>query len=455
MTAPATESAEAEPQGRTASNAGKILVLLFLANLLNFFDRVIPAVVAEPIKVEFGLSDTQVGLLASIFTIVYAISGIPLGRAADTKSRRAIMGWGLGVWSALTAVSGLAWSYGSLMLIRMGVGVGEASYAPAANAVIADLYPPHKRSRAVGTFMLGLPLGLTLAFFTVGSIVETFESWRAPFFIAAVPGVVLAFMLGRIKEPQRGASEPGVVVAKPKIPFADAMRAILRIRTMWLLTLAFCVYQIPSYIVNSFAVPLLMRYFGFDLSGAAVGTGVIVGITGLIGLTVGGRFTDLASRKSPRHRVLLGAAMLAIATPITAFAFTIGRGSSMAFILTLSSGWLLTYLFYTAVYPAVADVIEPRLRATAVAIMFAIGYLLGGAGGPVIAGALSDRGAAALAKEAGVDTPTAAMVGDGLHGAMQVLMPIGLAAAAIFLLLASMTIMKDHQAMKDAERPSV
>ena len=117
-----------------------VLFLLFLANLLNFFDRTIPAIIVEPVRKEWSLTDTQLGVISAIFTIVYAIAGIPLGRLADRLSRKKIIGWGLGIWSAFTALNGIAWNYMSFLFIRAGVGIGEASYAPAANSMIGDLF---------------------------------------------------------------------------------------------------------------------------------------------------------------------------------------------------------------------------------------------------------------------------------------------------------------------------
>ena len=189
-----------------AANAWRILFLLFLANLFNFFDRTIPAIIIEPIRMEWHLSDFQLGIIGTAFTIVYAIAGLPLGRMADTGSRSKLMGWGLATWSALTAVNGMVGSFWSFLIVRMGIGIGEASYAPAANSLIGDLFPAHRRARAMGIFMLGLPLGLLLAFFTIGAMVKAFDSWRAPFFIAAVPGLILAVFMFFIKEPKRGAA---------------------------------------------------------------------------------------------------------------------------------------------------------------------------------------------------------------------------------------------------------
>ena len=181
------------PTAVQAPNAWRVLFLLFLANLFNFFDRTIPAIVTEPVRREWNLSDLQIGLFGTAFTLIYALAGIPLGRLADSASRARIMGWGLTLWSGLTALNGLAWNFWSFLLMRMGVGIGEASYAPAANSLIGDLFPADRRARAMGLFMLGLPLGLTLAFFTVGAMVEAFGSWRAPFFLAAVPGLLHAY----------------------------------------------------------------------------------------------------------------------------------------------------------------------------------------------------------------------------------------------------------------------
>ena len=132
-----------QQHSQQADNAWRILFLLFLANLFNFFDRTIPAILVEPIRHAWNLSDFQLGLAGTVFTLVYAIAGLPLGRMADRGSRSRIMGWGLAAWSGLTALNGLAWNYTSFLLIRMGIGVGEASYGPAASSLIGDLFPAH------------------------------------------------------------------------------------------------------------------------------------------------------------------------------------------------------------------------------------------------------------------------------------------------------------------------
>ncbi len=422
-----------------APNAWRVLVLLFLVNMFNFYDRTIPAIVTEPLKAEFSLSDLDIGILGGAFTVVYALVGIPLGRFADRASRKHIMGWGLVGWSALTAATGAAWNYASLLVIRLGVGVGEASYAPAANSTIADLFPAAKRGRAIGLFQLGLPVGLILAYFTVGAIAEAFDSWRAPFFIAAVPGIMLAVALFLIREPRRGAAE-AVVVSEQKVDRAFAR--ILSIPTVWLLIVAGIGSNFASYSVNTFMVPLFIRYFGTSLTVGSVLTGVVVGVTGLIGLIVGGVLSDRANRRSPQARVLVGAVALLLAAPLAFVALRLGPDATGMFVLVFSLSWLLQYLYYTSAYPALSDVVQPQLRATAVAIFFAAFYLLGGALGPVIAGALSDRFAAA----SDAATPEAAAA-IGLHDSLAVIVPIALLLTAVGLFAASRTVGRDSAKM--------
>ncbi|MDU9415683.1 MFS transporter [Pseudomonas sp. zfem005] len=427
-----------------AANAWRVLFLLFLANLFNFFDRTIPAIIIEPVRHEWSLSDFQLGLIGTAFTLVYAIAGLPLGRMADTGSRKKIMGWGLAVWSGLTAVNALAWNFWSFLLIRMGVGIGEASYAPAANSLIGDLFPANKRARAMGIFMLGLPLGLVLAFFTIGAMVQAFGSWRAPFVIAAIPGLILALFMFFIKEPARGAAES---VKVDLSPVDKPLRRVLAIRTFWWLTLAGLTFNFATYACNSFMVPMLQRYFLLPLQSAAVATGIICGVTGLIGLTVGGWLADKAHEKSERGRLLLATGSMLVATLATGFALFSGRIEIGLFVVVFSIGWLFAYTFYTCVYTAIQDVIEPRLRATAMALFFAGLYLLGGGLGPVVVGLLSDHFAHAAMYAAGASEMTEQFKAIGLHDAMY-LIPVALGLTMLALFQAARCFGRDARSMR-------
>lgn len=443
-----------QPVSPQASNAWRVLFLLFLANLFNFFDRTIPAIIIEPIRMEWHLSDFQLGIIGTAFTLVYAIAGLPLGRMADTGSRKKIMGWGLAVWSGLTAVNGFAGSFWTFLLVRMGVGIGEASYAPAANSLIGDLFPAHRRARAMGIFMLGLPLGLLLAFFTIGAMVQAFDSWRAPFFIAAVPGLVLAVFMFFIREPKRGAAE-SVRMSEEKIK--KPIRRVLTIPTFGWLVLAGLTFNFATYACNSFMVPMLQRYFLLPLQEAAVATGMIVGVTGLVGLTLGGWVADKLHQRFANGRLLFAAGSMLVATLATAYALHAGRIEIGVFVGVFSLGWLFAYNFYTCVYTAIQDVVEPRLRATAMALFFAGLYLLGGGLGPVVVGLLSDHFAHSAMAAAGAVQMSEAYKAVGLHDAMY-LIPVALFMTLVFLYLASRCFSRDALRMKEgmvADEPQV
>ncbi|MDN8247082.1 MFS transporter [Acinetobacter baumannii] len=429
---------------KQASNAWRVTIILFLINLFNFVDRSIPAVLAEPIRHEWGLTDTELGIVVSAFTVVYALAGIPLGRLADKYPRKYIIGGSLLLWSVLTGVTGIAWNFASFLVFRVLVGIGESACAPSSTSLISDLFPASKRSRATGLFMLGLPVGLIFVFFSTGAIAEFFGTWRAPFFIAAIPGIILATCMFFIKEPVRGAAET-IQVTEQKIehPF----RRIASIPTIWYLGFAFVAGNLASYGTNSFIVPLIMRYFELPLQTAGVATGIIVGLSGLIGLTLGGVIADKLHKWNERARLIYGAANMFGAAVLTYIALSMDVSEFTAFVVLFTVGWLLQYNFYICCYPAIQDVVEPRLRATAMAITFTISYVLGGSAGPIIIGALSDNAANAAMLASGATEMTDHFKGIGLRQAMTWLIPSSLALSGIAFMLATRTFIKDVKKM--------
>src|SRR5204862_1912262 len=160
-------------------------------NTVNFYDRQVLGAVQEKVRTEWGLSDSHLGWLGTAFILLYAVVGLPLGRLADRARRKWLLAAGVGLWSVLTFASGFATNFWSLFALRLGVRVGEASCAPAASSLIGDLVPAERRARAMSVFMLGLPLGLALSFFVSGAVAER-HGWPAAFFVAGVPGLILA-----------------------------------------------------------------------------------------------------------------------------------------------------------------------------------------------------------------------------------------------------------------------
>lgn len=424
--------------------AALILVFLFLINLLNFFDRTLPAVVTELLRHEWSLTDLELGIGSSAFIVVYALAGLPLGRLSDSKPRRYVLAGSLFLWSALTAATGLTKGFMSFFWVRLGVGVGEAGCAPAATSLIGDLFPSEKRARALGVFMLGLPLGLMAAFFGGGALVKAYAGWRPPFFIAAVPGVILSILILFIREPARGAADRAVKAAPVEAP----VRKILAIPTVRWIILSGVFVNFAAYSGNGFMVSLLQRYFRLPIDQAANGSGIITGITGLVGLTLGGVVADKIGQRSLRGRLVYGAVSLLASAPATWAALELGRDGATAFTLLFGLGWLLYYGYYTTVYAALQDVVEPRLRATAIALYFMGMYVLGGAAGPTIVGGFSDSLAKKAMAAAGAGQMTPEFRALGLHDSMK-LIPVTLLLTGVCIFLASRTFNEDAKKMRE------
>src|SRR5262249_4233601 len=197
------------------------LAVLVAINVLNFYDRQVAGAVVEPVRKEFSLSDTQIGLLNTAFTILYGIVGLPLGRLADKVSRKKLLALGVTVWALFTGWSRWIQSYAFLIVSRLGVGVGEATAAPTATSWIGDLYPAERRSRPLALFMLGVPVGGALSFFFSGPIAHKL-GWRAAMLVAAAPALLLGPPLLILSPPARGAA--GKRAPPPPPPRSPALR---------------------------------------------------------------------------------------------------------------------------------------------------------------------------------------------------------------------------------------
>ncbi|MFT0213701.1 MFS transporter [Pseudomonas sp. F1_0610] len=395
---------------KTAKNAWRVMFLLFLANILNFYDRVIPSIVMEPIRHEWGLTDTQIGWVNTGFTLMYALAGIPLARLADLGVRKHIMSGGLLLWSGLTALNGMVSGFWGFLLARIGIGVGEASYGPAANSLIADLFPEHKRGRAMSLFMLGLPIGLLLAFFTTGWVIEFFANWRAAFFVAAIPGVLLAICIAFINEPVRQTIN--------EVKKQESSWKLLKVPTLWMLTAAGLFYNFATYTNTAFMVPLLQRHYLLDIKQASVSVGIIVGVTGLLGLPLAGFIADKLHKSVQNGRLLFAAFTIALSALLTGWALYTDELSVIIFVGLFALAWFFAYSFYTSVYTVIQEIVAAHLRARAMALFFAGLYLLGGGLGPVIAGALSDFFASNAMLAAGVSEMNEVFKAQGLRLAM-------------------------------------
>ena len=428
------------------SRATYALSVLFAINAMNFFDRQIGGALAEPIRKEWGLSDSALGALGTAFTLLYAFVGIPLGRLSDRMSRRKILGVAVFGWSLLTSISGMARSYGQMFAARVGVGAGEAACAPAATSLIGDLFPPARRARAMSIFMLGLPIGIALSYLVSSFVAHTW-GWRVAFFIAGIPGVLCAIAALFIEDPPRGASEN----PSPRdagrgwrgAPGEGPWRKLLTIPTMWWLILSGALHNFNMYALGSFLTPLLMRYHGATLREAGLIATFTYGLSGIPGLLIGGALADRLSLQRKEGRLIVGAIAILISVPLLLLALLTPARHIAMFVMFAAGGAMAMYVYYASVYATLHDVVEPALRGTAMALYFFAMYVLGASFGPLATGMASDFFTRKAAAAAGA-TVLEPFRGQGLHSAMYLIPVLG-ALLTLVLFAASRTVAGDME----------
>jgi len=412
------------------------VVVLFAINILNFYDRHVPGALVEPMRKEFHLTDTQIGLLGSAFIWIYAIVGVPLGRIADSASRKKLLAWGVVIWTALTASAGLANTYALLLFSRAGVGVGEAACAPTATSWLGDLFPPAKRSRVLALFMLGVPVGGALGYFFSGPLAQAY-GWRAAMVFAAVPALLLVPALLMLHEPQRGASE-----LHPTPLVAASMWRVLRIPTLWWIIASGALLNFNAYAFATFLPAFLSRVHGLSLAKSGIATGIVYLAGGVSGGLIAGYLGDAIVHRRKDGRMLSAAILALVAIPFACAGILQPVGSlymAMAF-LALAYASLTTY--YGLVYSAIQDIIAPNQRGSAIAIYFMAMYLCGASFGPLLTGKLSDVLARRAAAFAGSPSVTETFRAVGLQQAMLII-PILCTALAFVLYMGSRTITAD------------
>jgi MFS family permease len=420
-----------------------VLLVLFAINTMNFFDRQILGAVGEPIRKEFGLSDASLGALGTAFTLLYAFVGVPLGRLADKIGRKSILSVGVTVWSLLTVGSGLAQSFWQIFALRLGVGVGEASCAPAATSLIGDLVPASWRAKALAIFMLGLPVGVALSFAVSGTIAKTY-GWRAAFFVAGIPGLLCAIAVLFVKEPKRGAAETHDIGEQKRV--GSPYKLILATPTMRWLILSGAIHNFNMYAIGAFITPYLMRYHGADIQSANFVSMIVYGVMGAPGLLIGGFIGDAVMKRRTNGRMIVGTAAIALSIPFLYFALSQPRGAMTTFLVLMGAGCALMYFYYSTVYSTIQDIVEPGLRGTAMAVYFFAMYVLGASMGPYATGLMSDFFTKRAAQISGItdfsQTALEPFRAEGLHTAMYAI-PILSVLLTIVLFAASRTVSKD------------
>ena len=363
------------------------LTLLMLAYTLSMCDRMILSILFPDIKAEFGLTDTQLGLLGGIsFALFYATMGLPIARLSDQYSRKRIIITSLVVFSLMTAFSGLAAGFISLLILRIGVGIGEAGVNPASHSIIADYFPPQRRAFAMAILMLGGSLGMMLGFVGGGFIAEAYN-WRIALVSVGVPGLFLAVVMARsLREPARGTYE--TEAPPPPPPILTTAAAMWANPAMRHLIAGSVVAGLVGYGFTQWLPTFFIRAHDLSQSQTGMLMAVLFGISGAIGALVAGKWFDRLSIRGFQY----GMRMLAIVPFFTIPFFIMGLladNLTTAILLFIIPGFAANYVIGPTI--AMIQTLSPvHMRAVSSAIKMLCLNLIGMGIGPLLVGLLSD-----------------------------------------------------------------
>ena len=379
----------AEAVGTPSSEARIALLLLFGAYTLSITDRMILSVLFEPIRLEFGASDTQMGLLGGLsFALFYATLGIPIARAADRGSRRLIIVVSLVLFSLMTALSGLATGFLMLLLLRIGVGIGEAGVSPASQSIIADCYPKERRASAMSMLIVGANVGMIFGFLA-GGMVSQFYGWRVAMVVVGLPGLALAaLMFARLREPVRGAFEAPMSVGDPAPSVFQTAAFMFGNPAVRQLLIASTLSGTVTYGLSTWLPAFFVRSHGLSQSEVGLLMALAFGVVGAIGAFTGGKLVDRLSRRGFERGLWMIAACQVAVVPLSVLAY---QADSLALALAFFVAPVFVSPFYLGPTLALIQTLSPvPMRAVAAAIKMLCLNLVGMGLGPLIVGALSD-----------------------------------------------------------------
>lgn len=362
------------------------LVLLTCSATLGFIDRIIINVLVEPIKNEFGLSDTQMGYLTGLaFAALYVFLSLAVARYAERRMRVPLIAFGIFAWSVATALCGAVSNWIQLLFARMGVGVGEAIGLPANQSVIADYFPPEKRATAMSVLLLSPPIGVFIGSIG-GSWIGQEYGWREAFVAAAIPGVLLSILVFLfVAEPPRGRHDKGDVDTIP--PFSAVIARFVQLPSARHLVAGSAIASMISFGLSAFFAALLMRRFGLTLVEAGLYAGLLASVPATISVFAGGWLSDRLGARNPAVYALIPGISFLIALPLYTFGITRDDTSALMVLVTIAALFQYTYLGIT--FGTLQNMMQARMRATASALLNMIFAIMGGLG-PVLVGAMSD-----------------------------------------------------------------
>jgi len=413
-TAPSPIAATAEP--KASRHAWYTLIILTLIYTCNAIDRGVINVVLEPLRKEFALSDTQLGMLGGLaFGITTALAGVPIGYLIDRLNRVNILSGLVVIWSGLTALTGFSQSYAHLLAARMAVGLFEGGASPTIMSLISDRFPRAQRSSAVSLMFLAHPIG-NGAVFIMGALVVAQFGWRGAFFIAGLPGIILALLAYfTVKEPVRGAMEVGSTPAvaartysvRETARFALSQPAFLHVLAGIIIT-ALMTASLAVWIMS-----LLIRVHGLTTIHAGFVVGFAVVACGMLGTTIGGFLSD---RLAKRNTVWLAWVPAIACTVAGALGVGVGLAPSMLLLLPLLVGFeVIANMYKGPGYGLALSLMKPNMRGLSMSTVQMCANLLGAGFGPFLLGMLSDAYGGPNSLQPAIATMTLAGLWAGLH----------------------------------------
>lgn len=403
------------------------LFMLTAAYALNFLDRQLLSILAQPIKAELQLDDTRLGMLGGVyFALFYASLGVPIARLSDRTNRVRLIAGAIAVWSIATATCGLAQRFSHLAISRIAVAIGESAATPPSYSLIADLYPRASRSSATGLFTTGTAVGSAIGLALGGWVGQTY-GWRLAFILIGLPGVlVAALILTTLKEPPRGFADGNADQAEP-VGLLVALKVLCRSRTFPAIALGIGIASISGYALGFWMPSFMIRSFGLDMAQVGWQVALSGGLGGVLGGATGGWISDRLARLDRRWWLWAPALAFFVNIPLVVLLFNTG---SVTVALVLFAAVQFNYHFWGGSgHGMVQSLVGQRMRAVAAASFLLVINLVGLGLGPMVVGMVSDMATQTHGPEA-------------LRYALMTTAPVFL-VAGLLLLTASTTLRRD------------
>jgi predicted MFS family arabinose efflux permease len=369
-----------------AAGAGYAVFILTMMNLLNYLDRIIPSTVKDLFKADLKLTDTQTSLPITGFIIVYMLTSPMFGALADKWPRKVLIAIGVALWSLATGAAALAIGFWTFCLARAFVGVGEAAYATISPALLSDFYPPARRNRIITIFYIAIPVGASLGFILGGYFGQEL-GWRAAFLICGLPGLALAGMALKIRDPGRGHFDSDAKQTPP--PWSRALGPLLKNREYVLAVAGYAAVTFASGALADWFAPFLQRQHGISVKASGLYVGASAALGGLAGTAVGGFFGDALKRWTRQPYLALSGWSMALATIFALL--TLQLHNTTAVIVMLFAAQFFLWFYNGPINALIANSVPSALRVRAFALSILSIHIFGDAISPSVVAAASDH----------------------------------------------------------------